>query len=199
MGNWQDPGPHTRSQAVASDCNLIKQNLILGAHVSAAEASTINSNLKFSVVNFNFHTNFWATFEQLLEFWNNNIDEPVWYDYLYNTYAKWYLFNIKSLFKLLINLLHQKIESNLSNFLRKLEQLFDKIGATCGQPKINWRKGSTAVNSPKSSDRLKIPFRASLIGALWIIASLENTDSEVKTGGTKSDRHIHMCESSKGN
>ena len=154
MGNWQDPGPHTRSQAVASDCNLIKQNLILGAHVSAAEASTINSNLKFSVVNFNFHTNFWATFEQLLEFWSNNIDEPVWYDYLYNTYAKWYLFNIKSLFKLLINLLHQKIESNFW-------ATFEKIGATFWQ---NWSNLWTAqdqlkerVNSRKFAQKLRSP------------------------------------------
>ena len=74
-----------------------------------------------------------------------NIDESVWYNYVYNIYAKWNLF-IKSLFKLLINLWHHKIESKfwatfgfwgnfwatfrvleqlLSNFLRKLEQLVD--------------------------------------------------------------------------
>ena len=34
-----------------------------------------------------------------------NIDESVWYNYVYNIYAKLNLF-IKSLFKLLINLLH---------------------------------------------------------------------------------------------
>ena len=34
-----------------------------------------------------------------------NIDESVWYKYVYNIYAKWNLL-IKSLFKLLINLLH---------------------------------------------------------------------------------------------
>ena len=32
-----------------------------------------------------------------------NIDESVWYNYVYNSYAKWNLF-IKSLLKLLINL-----------------------------------------------------------------------------------------------
>ena len=83
-----------------------------------------------------------------------NIDESVWYNYVYNIYAKWNLFII-SLFKLLVNLLHQKIENNfwatfgfwgnfwatfrvleqlLSNLMRKLEQHFEKIGATCGQP-----------------------------------------------------------------
>ena len=71
------------------------------------------------------------------------IDESVWYNYVYSIYAKWNLF-IKSLFKLLINLLQsltipytKATFEQLLDFGATFEQLLEfwsNFWETCGQP-----------------------------------------------------------------
>ena len=57
------------------------------------------------------------------------IDESVWYNYVYSIYAKWNLF-IKSLFKLLINLL----QSLTIPYTKATFGFWGNFWETCGQP-----------------------------------------------------------------
>ena len=88
----------TRSRNTSAFHKSSKARILASFHTRTSTARNVRTASQHCRSNFK---------DLLRETQSYNIDESVWFNYVFNIYAKWNLF-IKSLLKLLINLLHQK-------------------------------------------------------------------------------------------